>query len=268
MTKYNFINQKWKNDVIESFQWRPSKCDTVLKCADGQVYLSMISLVVASRFWRNVFSDLGIQTERTVILIPDFNKDTVLQILKFLKKGELTTECCPKIIDFTKVLVPEIEIEKIKNSGTVEDSTNDEDNDNDDDNDNNDDNDNDDDNDNNDDNDADDDNANDEGNENDDDNENDEDNENDDNICNTFEDVEVGKTKEQRHACKFCLKFFVRKTTLERHIRNKHLKTEIYICPTCNKRLESKEGLKAHIKTHDENRGNFVCKTCGKIRIR
>ena len=119
MTKYNFINQNWKNDVIESFQWRPSKCDTVLKCDDGQVYLSMISLAVASRFWRNIFSDLGIQSERTVILIPDFNKDTVLQILEFLKKGELTTECCPKIIDFTKVLVPEIEIEKKKNSGKV-----------------------------------------------------------------------------------------------------------------------------------------------------
>ena len=58
MTKYNFINQNWKNDVIESFQWRPSKCDTVLKCDDGQVYLSMISLAVASRFWRNIFSDL------------------------------------------------------------------------------------------------------------------------------------------------------------------------------------------------------------------
>ena len=39
MTKYNFINQNWKNNVIESFQWRPSKCDTVLKCDDGQVYL-------------------------------------------------------------------------------------------------------------------------------------------------------------------------------------------------------------------------------------
>ena len=42
----------------------------------------MISLVVASRFWRKIFSDLRIMPERTVILLPDFKKDTVQDILE------------------------------------------------------------------------------------------------------------------------------------------------------------------------------------------
>ena len=72
---------------------------------------------------------------------------------------------------------------------------------------------------------------------------------------------------EQEHACKFCLKYFARKTTLERHIQNIHFGTDMNICPTCNKKLASKEGLKAHMKTHAENRGYFVCKECGKKYI-
>ena len=229
MKKYNFRKKEWKNDVIESFQWSPSKCDTVLKCDDGQVYMSMITLVVASRFWRKIFSDLRIQPERTVILLPSFKKDTVQDILEFLKKGELKTECYPSIIDFTKALVPEIDIEKIKESVKVELSDEDFENDKD--------------------------------TESDEDPDNDEDVKNDDNI---FKGVEIGKTTEQRHACKFCLKFFSRKTNLNRHIQNMHFQKEINICPFCNKKLASKEGLKAHMKTHEENRGNYVCLKCGK----
>ena len=78
--------------------------------------------------------------------------------------------------------------------------------------------------------------------------------------------VEVGKTKEDRHACKFCLKFFVRKETLERHIKIIHMKTETCSCSICGKIFASKDGLKVHLKVHDEKNDVINrCPECQKV---
>ena len=274
-TTWNFKYQEWENSIIKSFQWRPSKCDTVLKCDNGQVYLSRISLVVASSFWKDLLSDIEIQSETTaVILLPGFKKENVQEILEFLKKGELTTECCTniiqRVISLTQVLIPDIdifsfEIEKISGGDTVEISDEDkeymkddydyssntfevveiketvEEN-----------------------------HAckltKEETSENVESTNNDTRNVNDDTFSNSFEGVEVGKTQEHRHACKFCLKYFVRKSTLERHIQIIHLKTEKSSCTICDKTFASKEGLRAHMKTHDKSpTSKFKCPECSKI---
>ena len=89
---------------------------------------------------------------------------------------------------------------------------------------------------------------------------------NDDAVSNSFEGVEVGKTKEHRHGCKICLKFFVRKATLDRHMEIVHLKTQTSICNICDKRFESKDGLKIHMKMHDQSHpSNFKCPECSKV---
>ena len=263
-TTWNFKHRRWEKCIIESFQWRPSKCDTVLKCEDGQVHLSRISLVVASGFWRELLSDHEIQSEtKTVILIPGFTKESVLEILEFLKKGELKTECCSKtvqrVINLTQVLIPDIdifsfEIEEIDIREKGEHS--------------------------------------------DEDTEDtvdfnqicktaehdhaskltkdearktveildDSENINDQIYSTSFEGIEVGKTKERRHACRFCLKYFVRKSTLDRHIEIVHLKTKTCICTICDREFASNDGLKVHMKTHNESHpSNFKCPDCSKI---
>ena len=225
---YNFKFENWHNDIIESLPRKPSKCDVVLKCEDGQVHLPSILLAISSTFWKDMLTDIDYQSV-AVILIPDFKKDTVKDILEFLMTGELKTECCPrivqKVINFTQVLVPDIdifsfEIEQMLNIESVESS-----------------------------------------------NEETSDTENDQNIMsNTFEGVEIGKTKEQRHACNICLKFFVRKDTLDRHIKIVHLKDETCSCTFCGRIFASKDGLKVHLKSHDEKKDVInECPKCHKV---
>ena len=225
MTLYNFKVNNWHNDIVDTFPRKPSKCDAVLKCEDGQVYLPRILLAISSIFWRDLLPDNDNLSD-IVILIPDFKKETVQHILAFLKKGELTTDCCPRriqeVIYFTQVLIPDIdifsfEIEQIFNVESSNEETS--------------------------------------GTES-----------SEDNISNTFEGVEVGKTKEDRHACKFCLKFFVRKETLERHIKIIHMKTETCSCSICGKIFASKDGLKVHLKVHDEKNDVINrCPECQKV---
>ena len=225
MTLYNFKVKNWHTDMLDSFPRKPSKCDAVLKCEDGQVHLPSIILAISSTFWKDLLTDNDNQSV-AVILIPDFKKDTVKKVLEFLMKGELTTDCCPrivqKIINFTQVLVPDIdifsfEVEQILHVESSNEETSDTESDHHD-------------------------------------------------MYNTFEGVETGKTKEERHACNICLKFFVRKETLDRHIKIVHLKTETCSCTFCGKIFASKEGLKAHLKTHDE-KSDVVnqCPECNNV---
>ena len=290
---WSFRNKKWESSIIKSFQWRPSKCDTVLKCDDGQVYLSRISLVVASAFWKELLLNHDIQSETTlVILLPGFNKEKVLEILQFLKKGELKTECCSnivqRIINSTKVLLPDIDIfsfyiQKISKSEREEISDEEPEN-------------------------VKDDHitntdelvvikqtveqdqaskitkietkkskfkilnfnqikeSKEETSEHDESSNDDTDKKNDDTFSNSFDGVEVGKTKEHRHACTICLKYFVRKSTLDRHIEIVHLKTQTSICTICGQTFASKDGLKVHMKKHDESHpSTFKCPECGKM---
>ena len=90
---YNFKFENWHNDIIESLPRKPSKCDVVLKCEDGQVHLPSILLAISTTFWKDMLTDIDYQSV-AVILIPDFKKDTVKDILEFLMTGELKTECC------------------------------------------------------------------------------------------------------------------------------------------------------------------------------
>ena len=318
MSIFNFKNLDLDEQIIESLQLsqgRPSKCDTVLKCEDGQIYLSKISLAIWSQFWKDLLKDTPNQSE-TVLLLPGFDKATSLEILKLLSTGEVITDCCPRsiqrIIYFVQVLIPDIdifsfeieckfkeeykiitsdeisdeesdvisdeednkisdeesdeisdeesdeisdaEINKIPDEGRI-DSLDEE---------------------------------NDKTVEEENDKTLDEDNykslddnnrkgtkkktdlkakdesksDSDDHYSNKFINVEIGKTKEKRHACKYCLKYFVRKETLERHIKNIHLNKEKIECTKCNRTFASKEGLQSHMKNHDQNK--FKCPQCGK----
>ena len=97
MTLYNFKIKNWHNDIIESLPRKPSKCDAVLKCEDGQVHLPSILLAISSTFWKELLTDID-NPSVAVILIPDFKKDTVKDILEVLMKGELKTKCCPRYV--------------------------------------------------------------------------------------------------------------------------------------------------------------------------
>ena len=116
MTQYNFKNLDYEDDVIECLQLcerRPSKCDAVLKCDDGQIYLSRISLAIWSEFWRNLFCDID-NGLKTVILLPGFDKESVLEAIVFLRNGEITTDYCPrsvqKVIYYILALIPDMDI--------------------------------------------------------------------------------------------------------------------------------------------------------------
>ena len=113
MTSWNFKVNNWHTDIIENFPRKPSKCDAVLKCSDGQIHLPAILLAISSTFWKNLLSELDSQLE-TVILIPEFNKDTIHGILHLLQRGELKTDFCPRvvqeIINFTQIFIPDIDI--------------------------------------------------------------------------------------------------------------------------------------------------------------
>ena len=78
--------------------------------------------------------------------------------------------------------------------------------------------------------------------------------------------VEVGKTYERRHGCKYCLKYFEGKQSLDRHIMNIHKNKEKLTCSQCGIKFLSKDGLKSHLKTHEENYSNeYKCLKCDKI---
>ena len=237
MSLYNFKNLDYEDDVIEALQLcerRPSKCDAVLKCDDGQIYLSKISLVIWSKFWKNLFCDFDNGLE-TVLLLPGFDKESVLEAIVFLSTGEITTEYCPrsiqKVIYFVQALIPDMdilsfEIERIfqdsgeaTNSEDFEEAT-------------------------------------------------DSDNKSNESYSNEFEGVEIGKNKESRHSCKYCLKFFVRKATLDRHIINIHSRKEQFGCSKCDKKFSSKDGLQSHLKSHKEdfsNQNPCPHPQCGKV---
>ena len=77
MSQWNFKNLDYEDDILKgllSCQGKPSKCDAVLKCDDGQIYLSKIALVIWSEFWRNLLSDMDNISETVVILLPGFDK--------------------------------------------------------------------------------------------------------------------------------------------------------------------------------------------------
>ena len=243
MSQWNFKNLDYEDDILKgllSCQGKPSKCDAVLKCDDGQIYLSKIALVIWSEFWRNLLSDMDNISETVVILLPGFDKESVLEALVFLSNGEIATDYCPrsiqKIIYFVLALIPDMdilsfEIERIfqeseEDTGTVDSDENSDRNI----------------------------------------NEIHESDNSDDTYSNEFEGVEIGKTYERRHGCKYCLKFFVNKQSLDRHIINKHTKKEKIICSQCGKEFASKDGLKSHLKKHEEGHSfQHPCQICGKI---
>ena len=238
MSIFQIKNTQFKKDIVESLQL--SQKDTILKCKDGQIPLSKFSLVMWSSFWNELLLEFQHYSE-IEILLPDFDVATVMELIEFLRRGELANEGCPKniqkIIYFVKALIPDIDIfsfviEKLFNSQEMDDHDSDSD-------------------------------------------DNDfksvvkqeqiiEDDDNDHSV--EFAEVETGKKYETRHACKYCLKYFVTRQTLERHIKVIHLKAETFMCPRCGKSYNSKDGLKAHMKEHDDrNTKENICPDCGKI---
>ena len=102
MSLFNLKNLDFEDDIINcllSCQGKPSKCDAVLKCDDddGQIYLSRIALVIWSDFWKKLLSDIENGSE-TVILLPGFDKESVLEAIVFLRNGEITTDYCPRSV--------------------------------------------------------------------------------------------------------------------------------------------------------------------------
>ena len=98
MSQWNFKNLDYEDDILKgllSCQGKPSKCDAVLKCDDGQIYLSKIALVIWSEFWKNLLSDMDNISETVVILLPGFDKESVLE----MKTGIGFFFCAQKIID-------------------------------------------------------------------------------------------------------------------------------------------------------------------------
>ena len=241
MSLFNFKNLDHEDDIINSLlscQGRPSKCDAVLKCDDGQIYLSRIALVIWSDFWKKLLSD-NENGSQTVILLPGFDKESVLEAIVFLRNGEITTDYCPrsvqKVIYYVLALIPDMdilsfEIERIfaESEDTVDSDSDD----------------------------------------NSDENieEKSESDKSDEIYTKEFIGVETGKTTESRQGCKYCLKFFVCKQSLDRHIMNMHLNKEQLSCSQCDLKFSSKDGLKSHLKTHEENFSNEnQCLKCGKI---
>ena len=95
MSIYQIKNTQFKKDIVESLQL--SQKDTILKCKDGQIPLSKFSLVMWSSFWNELLLEFQHYSE-IEILLPDFDVVTVMELIEFLRRGELANEGCPKNI--------------------------------------------------------------------------------------------------------------------------------------------------------------------------
>ena len=65
------------------------------------------------------------------------------------------------------------------------------------------------------------------------------------------------------HSCESCNQRFPSKTTLDDHIKSKHLKVKDLICEKCNKTFATDFNLKKHV-TYVHDKPRLVCEMCGK----
>lgn len=74
--------------------------------------------------------------------------------------------------------------------------------------------------------------------------------------------------EKQRHKCSSCVKSFVHSTTLDYHIREKHLPDtdprRYFECQQCVVKCKTYQQLLQHRRTHLENPTNFTCDYCRK----